>query len=464
MNHVQPAIFGLLVLFACGPLPQTSFSYPTPAKYQHCTATQQAISDGAYLTATRKVYDAVTYFETAPDPEWKKFKYWFDSEGSDYYRDIATNTFHSLWDLFHKPVTIVCDADQGYDQAPGPYSKDDLPCDVNGPTNKKKGFAPTAYVVPDSSDFIWYCPDRFFASNLDDFSLFGRPALLIHEQTHRPPIEAGDKRIALAYIEGHALAEDPSTATRTADSYQFFALDALAGVTGGCSVGSHRANGTRSGRGLLALTLIGALLLRRRRSPLHSSHSHERTGGPIWSVLAISLLLSACASHPRTGERGMSRDTCERIRPSATLLCSLSVKRTEIANGDSVELEMTLHNRSAEDLNVVGWDTPFARLHPDTLEITRDGETVPFRGIRGDAFPEVFPAASYVRIPARGFASASGFLTTSVDFSRAGTYVIGADFRIGDVQPAAMKLPVTPSQLHSVRVVCTPAYLTVRAR
>lgn len=135
-------------------------------------------------------------------------------------------------------------------------------------------------------------------------------------------------------------------------------------------------------------------------------------GYVFWALTVIGLLLSvlpaASVSQPE----------------NAPLEAELQVQPT-LDNGKVVSMRFTLHNRTAERVKVLKWNTPFEGVAGEIFDIKRDGQPVSYYGIlvkRGNPLPE-----DYISIEPGGTKSSDVNLAESYDFSKAGDYDI--DFR-----------------------------------
>jgi peptidyl-Lys metalloendopeptidase len=96
--------------------------------------------------------------------------------------------------------------------------------------------------------------------------------------------------------------------------------------------------------------------------------------------------------------------------------------REEVARGEAVSVQFTLHNRTDADLSVLDWYTPLEGLAGEIFRVERDGEPVPYTGLMAKrGVPQL---DEYVPIKTGESVSAEVDLTTDYDFSVPGNYTI----------------------------------------
>ncbi|HEX7957305.1 MAG TPA: M35 family metallopeptidase [Pyrinomonadaceae bacterium] len=108
----------------------------------------------------------------------------------------------------------------------------------------------------------------------------------------------------------------------------------------------------------------------------------------------------------------------------------LVATKQQFKSGDDKTLDFELTNRGDEDVHVLTWYTPLEGLWSDCLEVTRDGERVPYDGPlakRGQPTEN-----DYVLIPAGQTVSRSFALHRAYNVSPPGQYDVALDTEVQD--------------------------------
>ena len=137
------------------------------------------------------------------------------------------------------------------------------------------------------------------------------------------------------------------------------------------------------------------------------------------------------------------------------LRCSVEAP-ARVAAGQAVVLKFTLRNPGPAPLQVLKWDTPFegSWLAP-FVELTREGRPVPYQGpMVRRAEPK---ADSYLRLEARGSASAEIDLAPAFDVSVPGRYRVQPRLHIADLRVAHAGPVERPRAEHQGVDVACPA-------
>lgn len=111
------------------------------------------------------------------------------------------------------------------------------------------------------------------------------------------------------------------------------------------------------------------------------------------------------------------------------------ISASEYRSDKPVTLTFVLVNRSEQDLYVLKWFTPLERLFSDCLNVSRDGERVPYDGPlakRGTPAPE-----DYILVPAGDKVSRRFELGRTYDVFTPGSYEASLDTKIGDFFPVS---------------------------
>jgi hypothetical protein len=141
-----------------------------------------------------------------------------------------------------------------------------------------------------------------------------------------------------------------------------------------------------------------------------------------------------------------------------SLECMLETQERYVM-GEPVELRFSLHNRTDRTLYVLTWYTPLEGLAGEILSLTRDGNSVPYRGIlakRGDPTAE-----EYVAIQAGAVADAVVDLAESYDLSRARRYQVEFTSRLYDVVNRLSLVPRNRDRHQPHEVDCTIAVFEI---
>lgn len=137
------------------------------------------------------------------------------------------------------------------------------------------------------------------------------------------------------------------------------------------------------------------------------------------------------------------------------LRCSVEAP-ARVAAGQAVVLKFTLRNPGPAPLQVLKWDTPFegSWLAP-FVELTREGRPAPYQGpMVRRAEPK---ADSYLRLEARGSASAEIDLAPAFDVSVPGRYRVQPRLHIADLHVAHAGPVERPRAEHQGVDVACPA-------
>ena len=178
--------------------------------------------------------------------------------------------------------------------------------------------------------------------------------------------------------------------------------------------------------------------------------------GLFCTVLAIGLLLGACAPMPPVGPtRGPA------VEPSPVGLSATLEAPSSLPDGEGVRLTFSLTNRSAERLYVLRWYTPLEGIFGEIFRVERDGQAIPYEGplvMRGDPLPE-----NYVLLEPEATVSAQVDLATAYDFSQAGDYTI--EFlspKISHVAKSQEEFAASVDDLGPVEIPCKRISLSIR--
>ncbi|MEJ2758055.1 MAG: hypothetical protein P8046_06175 [Anaerolineales bacterium] len=148
----------------------------------------------------------------------------------------------------------------------------------------------------------------------------------------------------------------------------------------------------------------------------------KRTAGLVILLLLV-LLLGGCGKaevNPAPTDN-LVEDTPAPLHSTSGLTARLEIPK-QLTTRDEVNLKFTLTNISERPMYVLKWYTPLEGIAGKIFRVTRDGQMVPFDGILASRAAPSLDA--YVFLAAGASVSAVVDLSTSFDFSKAGTYEI----------------------------------------
>lgn len=140
------------------------------------------------------------------------------------------------------------------------------------------------------------------------------------------------------------------------------------------------------------------------------------------------------------------------------LECTMSVP-PRLMVGEPVELRFELRNPTASPVYVLEWHTPFEGLLANFLQVTRNGEEVPYEGPmmkRGDPSAE-----EYVAIPPGASVDATVEMSLAYDFKQPGHYRITFRDTLMDVVTNQAEVPHTRAGFQPLPVQCPAVETTI---
>jgi peptidyl-Lys metalloendopeptidase len=154
-------------------------------------------------------------------------------------------------------------------------------------------------------------------------------------------------------------------------------------------------------------------------------------------------------------------------QPVDTDLKAVLQAPASLPEGESVEVQFTLTNRSETGLYVLEWYTPLEGIYGDIFHVERDGEPVPYNGplvMRGDPTGD-----DYVHLDSGESASATVDLTAvgengapAYDFSRPGCYTIAfISPRISHVAKSVTDMARSVEDLHPIQIPSEPVRVEI---
>ncbi len=180
----------------------------------------------------------------------------------------------------------------------------------------------------------------------------------------------------------------------------------------------------------------------------------------LFCILTVALALGACTSKPPSTAVEPT-ETSQPPQTDADLEAVIQVPTT-LPDGDSVELEFTLINRSETGLYVLKWYTPLEGFGGEIFRIERDGQPIPYEGplaMRGDPTPD-----DYVFLDAGASVSAAVDLAAAYDFSQPGEYTIAfISPRISHVATTVDQMAASVDDLGPVRMPSNGVVVEIRS-
>jgi hypothetical protein len=166
--------------------------------------------------------------------------------------------------------------------------------------------------------------------------------------------------------------------------------------------------------------------------------------------LLLCVLLTACTRKDETPGSAAPE-------PSPT--CTLTVGESYSA-GEPVELGFELHNPTDRTLYVLAWYTPLEGIAGEILQVTRDGQALPYQGMlakRGDPLRE-----EYVTLAPGEKVSAAVDLKTGYDLSAPGAYQVEFTAGLKDVVDDVSLVPRKRDEHRPVELSCNTLRFEIR--
>jgi hypothetical protein len=138
--------------------------------------------------------------------------------------------------------------------------------------------------------------------------------------------------------------------------------------------------------------------------------------------------------------------------------CTMSVS-PRLKAGEPVELRFQLSNPTARPVFVLDWHTPLEGLLANFLQVTRDGQEVPYQGPmmkRGDPGAE-----DYVAIQPGASAEAKVEVSLAYDFTQPGHYRLAFRDSLMDVITNQAEVPHPRERFQPLAVQCPAVETTI---
>jgi hypothetical protein len=138
--------------------------------------------------------------------------------------------------------------------------------------------------------------------------------------------------------------------------------------------------------------------------------------------------------------------------------CTMSVS-PRLKTGEPVELRFQLGNPTAQPVFVLEWHTPLEGLLANFLQVTRNGQEVPYQGPmmkRGDPGAE-----EYVAIQSGASVEATVEVSLAYDFTPPGHYRIAFRDQLMDVVTNQAEVPRPRERFQPLPVRCPAVETTI---
>ena len=159
-----------------------------------------------------------------------------------------------------------------------------------------------------------------------------------------------------------------------------------------------------------------------------------------------------------TADALVEQEMPTRTTDELSLDCTLETDETYPV-GEPVNLRFALHNQTNRPLYVLTWYTPLEGMAGEILQVTRDGEKLPYQGMlakRGDPSRD-----EYVVIEPGETASAEVDLRVGYDLSTPGSYQVQFATRLRDVTDDGSLLPGKQDDHRPQSVSCNPVSFSI---
>jgi hypothetical protein len=164
------------------------------------------------------------------------------------------------------------------------------------------------------------------------------------------------------------------------------------------------------------------------------------------AVFCLAVGGAGCASRKEASAVAMKLDCTMSVSPRLTV-------------GEPVELRFQLRNPTAQPVFVLEWHTPFEGLLANFLQVTRNGQEVPYEGPmmkRGDPSAE-----EYVALQPGASVEAKVEVSLAYDFKQPGHYRIAFRDSLMDVVTNQAEVPHTRAQFQPLPVQCPAVETTL---
>lgn len=188
--------------------------------------------------------------------------------------------------------------------------------------------------------------------------------------------------------------------------------------------------------------------------------SMKRTAG-LSSLLLLMLMLTGCgkAEMKPAPTENVLEDNQAPLTSTSGLTARLEISE-QLTVGDEVNLTFTLTNISGTPMYVLKWYTPLEGIAGEIFRVTRDGQIVPYEGIlasRGAPTRD-----EYVFLDTGASVSAVVDLSTSFNFSKAGTYEIRfISPRISHIALSEAEMATSVDDLGPVEIASHPVIVEI---